>query len=145
MVIDVEAAADGRRDGGQVAFVGTDNQVLAAEGTFDDAGIDDVGDAGPSGEGSGGFGPGLVEGFDLAPSEQPRDLDLAGSAAPALGQDRRGDYRDNAAEQERPVPSPHAAFAALGGDERAGVISDPAHADRRVPAGCAMPVAHSSA
>lgn len=38
----VNVAADGRSDGCQVAFVGADDKVAAAEGAFDDAGVYDA-------------------------------------------------------------------------------------------------------
>ena len=62
-VVDVDAAADGCGDGREIAFVGADDEVVAAQGTFDDAGVDDVGGAGAAGEGSRGPGPGVVESF----------------------------------------------------------------------------------
>ncbi|MHB1874749.1 MAG: hypothetical protein ACYCPF_07845 [Streptosporangiaceae bacterium] len=74
-----------------------------------------------------------------------RSLGLAGSAAPALGHDRGGDYRDQAAQQQRPMACPHPPLAALGGDQRPGVVGDPGHADRRAPAGRVTLAAHSSA
>ena len=65
-VVNVDAAADGCGDGREIAFVGADDEVVTAQGTFDDAGVDDVGDAGAAGQGSGGPGPGVVESFGFA-------------------------------------------------------------------------------
>ena len=42
-VVDFEALADGGGDGLEVAGVGADDQVAAAQGALDDAGVDDVG------------------------------------------------------------------------------------------------------
>ena len=42
-VVDFEALADGGGDGLEVAGVGADDQVVAAQGSLDDAGVDDVG------------------------------------------------------------------------------------------------------
>jgi hypothetical protein len=58
-VVDVDAAADGCGDGREIAFVGADDEVVAAQGTFD-AGVSD---AGAAGQGSGGPGRGVVESF----------------------------------------------------------------------------------
>ena len=63
-MVDVDAAADGCGDGREIAFVGADDEVVAAQGTFDDAGVDDVGGAGAADQGSGG--PGVVESFGTA-------------------------------------------------------------------------------
>ena len=65
-VVDVDVAADGCGDGREIAFVGADDEVAAPQGTFDDAGVDDVGGAGAAGQGSGGPGPGVVESFGFA-------------------------------------------------------------------------------
>jgi hypothetical protein len=48
--INVDVAADSRANGGQVAFVGAYDEVAAPEGTFDNAGVDDVGGPGSPGE-----------------------------------------------------------------------------------------------
>jgi hypothetical protein len=76
-VVDVDAAADGGGDGRQIAFVGADDEVAAAQGAFDDAGVDDVGGAGAAGQGSGGPGPGVVESFGSASGQEPGELRLA--------------------------------------------------------------------
>src|ERR1700722_16073353 len=141
----VSVATDGRGDGRQVAFVGADYEIAAPEGAFDDAGVDDVGDASASGEGSGGPGPAVIENFDLASGQQPSELCLAGCAAPGLGNDRGGDGRHDAAEQQGAMAGPHRPLTALGGNQRPGVIRDPRHADRRVAAGWGHRAAHSSA
>jgi hypothetical protein len=94
----VNVAADSRGDGRQVAFVGADYKVAAPEGAFDDAGVDDVGGASAPGEGSSGSGSGVIENVDLASGQQPGELRLAGCAPPALGNNRGGDSRHDAAE-----------------------------------------------
>ena len=65
-MLDGDAAADGCGDGREIAFVGADDEVVAAQGTFDDASVDDVGGAGAADQGSGGPGPGVVESFGFA-------------------------------------------------------------------------------
>jgi hypothetical protein len=42
-VVDFEVAVDGTGDGVEVAGVGADDQVAAAQGSLDDARVDDVG------------------------------------------------------------------------------------------------------
>ncbi len=59
--VDVDVAAGGRGDGGQVAFVGADDEVAAPQGAFDDVGAGDVAGAGAAGEGPGGPGPGVID------------------------------------------------------------------------------------
>jgi hypothetical protein len=65
-VVNVDAVADSCGDGREIAFVRADDEIAAPQGTFDDAGVDDVGDAGAAGQGSGGPGPGVVESFGFA-------------------------------------------------------------------------------
>jgi hypothetical protein len=45
-VVDLEAESGGGSDGLQVVGVGADDEVAAAQGSLDDAGIDDVGRGG---------------------------------------------------------------------------------------------------
>jgi len=97
-VVDVYPAADGCGDGYEIAFVGADDEVAAAQGAFDDACVDDVGDAGAAGQSSAGPGPGVIEGFGLASGQEPGELRLAGSASPALGYYSCGDNRYDTAE-----------------------------------------------
>ncbi len=86
-MVDFEAAADGGGDGLEVAGVGADDQVPAAQGSLDDAGVDDVGGGGAAGERADGAGLGIVEGLDVASGKQPGQEGLAAAAAPGLGQD----------------------------------------------------------
>jgi len=144
-VLDVDLTADGSGDGGQVAWVGADDEVAAPEGAFDDAGVDDVSGAGTAGEGSGGPGPGVIEGFDDAAGQEPGELGLAWGAPPALGDDRSRHGRYDAAEQESAVTGPHHPLTSLGGDQRPGIVSDPGHAVRRAADGWVILAAHSSA
>ena len=71
----------------QVAFIGADDEVAAPKGGFDHAGVDDVGSAGPAGEGPGGPGLGVIQGLDFASGEEPGEERLARCASPALGDD----------------------------------------------------------
>jgi hypothetical protein len=59
-VVDFEALADGGGDGLEVAGVGADDQVAAAQGSLDDARVDYVGGGRAGGERAGGAGPGVV-------------------------------------------------------------------------------------
>ena len=143
--VDVDVTAGGRRDGGEVAFAGTDDEVAAPQGAFDDAGVDDVAGAGAAGQGSGGPGPGVIESLDFASGQEPGELRLAGCASPAPGHDGGGDCRYDAAEQQGTMAGPHQPLTPFGGDQRPGVVGDPGHAVRRVPDGRVTRVAHSSA
>ena len=97
-MIDVDAATDSRCDGGQVPLVGADNDVAAPQSALYDIDVNDVGGARAAGEGSGGPGPGVVEGFGFASGQEPGELRLAGSASPALGYYSCGDNRYDTAE-----------------------------------------------
>src|SRR6476659_4384135 len=90
-MVDVDAAADGRGDGREIAFIGADDEIAAPQGAFDDAGVDDAGDASAAPQGSDGPGPGVVESFGFASGQEPGELRLAGGASPALGYHRGGD------------------------------------------------------
>jgi hypothetical protein len=114
--INVDVAADSRGNGGQVAFVGADDEVAAPEGTFDNAGVDDVGGPGSPGESSGGLGPGVIESFDLASGQQPGELCLAARASPALRNDGGRDDRHDAAQEQGTMTGPHRALTPFGGD-----------------------------
>ena len=48
--VDFEAAAHGGSDGLKVVLVGTDHEVMPAEGAFNHARVHDVGNRGASGE-----------------------------------------------------------------------------------------------
>jgi len=144
-VIDINVTADGCGKDAQVALVGADDEVAAPEGTFDDAGIDDVGGPGPPGKSSCGLGPGVIESFDFASGQQPGELRLAGRAPPALGNNRGRDRRHDAAQQQGTMTGPHQALTLFGGDQRPGIIGDSRQADRRVPDGWVTRAAHSSA
>ena len=71
-MVDFDVVADGGGDGLEVGGVGADDQVVAAQGAFDDAGVDDVGDGPAGGERAGGAGPGVVQGLDVAAGQEPR-------------------------------------------------------------------------
>ena len=77
-MVDVDAAADGRGDGREIAFIGADDEIAAPQGAFDDAGVDDVGDASAARQGFDGPGPGVVESFGFASGQEPGELRLAG-------------------------------------------------------------------
>ena len=70
-MVDFEASADGGGDGLEVAGVGANDQVAAAQGSFDDACVDDVGGGRVGGERAGGAGPGVVQGFGVAAGQEP--------------------------------------------------------------------------
>ncbi len=144
-VVDVDTVADNRGDGREIAFVRADDEIAAPQGAFDDAGVDDVGDAGAAGQGSSGPGPGVVEGFGFASGQEPGELRLAGSASPALGYHRGRYSRYDASEQQGAVAGPHSPLAAFGSDQCPGIVGDPGHAVRRVAGGWVILAAHSSA
>src|SRR6476646_7570402 len=144
-MVDVDAAAVGRGDGREIAFIGADDEIAAPQGAFDDAGVDDVGDASAARQGSDGPGPGVVESFGFASGQEPGELRLAGGASPALGYHRGGDGRYDAAEQQGAVAGPHPPLAAFGSDQRPGIVGNPGHAVRRAAGGWVILAAHSSA
>ncbi len=76
-MIDIETAADGGNEGAQVALVLADDQVIAAQGAFHDAGADDVLGAGAAGESAGGPGPDLIQALHLSSGQQLGKLRLA--------------------------------------------------------------------
>jgi hypothetical protein len=65
-VVDFEAAADGGGNGLEVAGVGANDQVAAAQGSLDDACVDSVGGGRAGGERAGGAGPGVVQDLGVA-------------------------------------------------------------------------------
>ena len=71
-LVDFEALADGGDGGLEVAGVGADDQVVAAQGSLDDAGVDNVAGGRAGGERAGGAGPGVVQGLGVA-AGQDRD------------------------------------------------------------------------
>ena len=99
---------------------------------MDDCCVDDV--SGASCCGAGGFGCWLVEGLDVASSQEARKVGLAGSAAPGLGQDGGGNDGDFAAGQQSAVPCQDAAFAPVGGAARCRRVHRPAAPDHARPA-----------
>jgi hypothetical protein len=72
-VVDFEAAADGSRDGPEVAGVGADDQVAAAQGSLVNARVDDVGAGRTGRERAGGAGPGVVQVWVPRSSSTSRD------------------------------------------------------------------------
>jgi hypothetical protein len=84
-MVDVDAAADGRGDGREIAFIGADDEIAAPQGAFDDAGVDDVGDASAARQGFDGPGPGVVESFGFASGQEPGELRLAGGCLASTG------------------------------------------------------------
>ena len=100
-------------DGRQIAFVRADDEVAAPQGTVDHAGLDDVGDVGAAGQGSGGPGPGVVESSGVAPGQEPGELRLAGvprqhwaiTAAGTVGTTRRSSRARWRAHIRRPPRS----------------------------------------
>jgi hypothetical protein len=67
--VDLDVPVGGRGDGMQVWLVRADHEVVAAEGSFDDAGVHDVAGGGGGGEWADRAGPAVVEGFDGASGE----------------------------------------------------------------------------
>ena len=68
--VDFEAAAHGSSNGLQVVLVGTDHEVMSAEGAFNYACVHDVGSRGASGERADRAGLAVIERFDVAPGQQ---------------------------------------------------------------------------
>ena len=97
-MVDVNVAADDPGNGGQVAFIRTDDEVAATEGPFNDASVDDVCGPGTPGQGAGGPGPGVIESFNIASGQQPGELRLARRAPPALGNNGGGHGRYDTAQ-----------------------------------------------
>jgi len=117
-------AADGGSDGPQVVLVGTDHQVMSAEGAFNYARVHDVASRSVSGERADRAGLAVVERLDITPGQNPGQQSLAAAAAPGLRQHWRGDGGHLAERQQGAVTGPHAAFSPVSGDERAGVVGD---------------------
>ena len=68
--VDFEAAAHGGSDGHQVVLVGTDHQIMPAQGAFNYAPVHDVTSRGASGERTHRAGLTVIERFDIAPGQQ---------------------------------------------------------------------------
>jgi hypothetical protein len=62
-----EAAAHGGSDGLKVVLVGTDHEVVPAEGSLNHARVHDVSSRGASGERADRAGLAVIERFDVAP------------------------------------------------------------------------------
>jgi DNA-binding IclR family transcriptional regulator len=69
--VDFESAAHGGSDGLQVVLVGTDHQVMPAQGAFNHARVHDVACRGASGKRADRAGLAVIERFDVAPGQQP--------------------------------------------------------------------------
>ena len=76
--IDPKLVAGGRGNRLQVVRVGADDEVAAAQGSHDYACVDDVGGGGLGGQGAGRARPTVIEGLDVAASQQPGKLDMPG-------------------------------------------------------------------
>jgi len=115
-VVDLEPAAYGGRDELQVGRVGADHEVVAAQRTFDYAGVDDVGCLRLSCERPSRTGAYVVETLDTAPGQQPCQLSLAAGSSPGLRNDSCRSGRHFSAREQGAMASPHPAFALVGCD-----------------------------
>jgi hypothetical protein len=138
--VNFKVVAGSGGDGVQVAGVGADDQVAAAERALDDASIDDVAGAGAGGEGPGGAGASVVEGLGVASGQEPGQQGLAAAAAPRLGQHGSGHRGNFAAGQQSAMTGPLTALTAVSGDQGAGVVGNTHQALRRSPVPVPVPV-----
>lgn len=124
---DAKAFASGLSDLPDVIGVRGHHGVSASERTFDDRDIHDVVVSRATREGPDVSGLVLTQLLDIACSQRPRETCLTGAAAPRLGQDRRGNDRNDLLREEAGMKGPHPPVIALRRDQRAGVVGDPAH------------------
>ncbi len=75
----------------EVVWFRADDDVVAAKGSFNDRGVDDIGACGVGKEFTHAPRLIVVQFFDIAAAEEARQARLAAAAAPPLGHDRRRD------------------------------------------------------
>jgi hypothetical protein len=100
----------------------------ADNGGGHDRPVNDVGGASLGENPANTVGGVLVQFGNIAPTEQPTKLDLAGRSA-GLGDDGSWGDRNRSLFQPYPVISPERPVVALGRDQRSSVVNDPTHAD----------------
>ena len=85
-----EVTIDGRRECLQILRIGADHDVAPPKGSFDEAGIDDIGRSRLACEGSNPPREVVVQCLDVTPAEEAGELGLSAASPPCLGDDRGG-------------------------------------------------------
>ncbi len=122
---DLDRSAEGVGQTLDVAVIRGDDEIPASGCPNSDRSVDGISGPGLGARRARCASPELVEGFDAASLEQPRELRLR-AATPRLAEHAGRHRRAKAALQCSPVQCPHGSVAPLRSDERPGVVGDAA-------------------